>query len=833
MKKVYYFLALAASIMVLDSCRKEPVPELPKDTTPEGQISFSMTDAAGSLNAPTKAGFDAATRIVMRMRSQKGTETEYRYTRTVAQANQHGTYDDGGNSKPVQYSTVQFEGDNIRYWDDAFGRDAKLSVFAIAIPNQNDQSLLPLDKLSAPDETNSFINSTKWFTETTENENITWTVNTTQQSTETINKEDLTYSNNIQPNGSDGVYTYNFNDDCYTPTLDNEITNLSQLADGVMKFQLKSDSDPTGVGKFNKGHLIFKHALSRITVNIKKGTGFVSGNPFKFLTDTDIKLINFPYTGTLNLETGGWSSTTPGNISRMASKTAESGADYTYYAQVLPGYRFTENGSENVMEFTIDDNTYYITKKMLFEALTKDASSNPINATEVEVESGNQYVEMKQGKNYNLTITVGKKAIDQITATLIDWVPVTGSNTDAFNSYITLSLKEATSIKCSNFDLYRFDANFNQIYTDQNNVTKPNLDNWNGDYTDKADLRETSTGSGIWITNWYFESNKAFYHFRSVDKGMAIQGSTGESSASVNDYFNIYSGPINNSWTASGDPATADISVSVNDGKYNDYHWGAPIRSSATALTYQTTGTDNQLAYGQYIEYAIGSTNSTINIIEQHMMANIHIVLHTGQKADGTNMTGGKVTLRDDSNKATQVTLTNFYGEGTVELGRGLVTPNTNKGLISSDFPIPGQTTTTYDTNHKLSSLVAEGEYYETDGTVSKSYSYRVVPQSLYHGTGDANTDTTLSNFIGLTLVTPDDNQYYIIKSLYDINASTVSTQAGKTEQSQNQPIRYWYPGYDYTYHIYINKKGIDAITCSVVDWVNVVGTNHDIDLED
>ena len=27
--------------------------------------------------------------------------------------------------------------------------------------------------------------------------------------------------------------------------------------------------------------------------------------------------------------------------------------------------------------------------------------------------------------------------------------------------------------------------------------------------------------------------------------------------------------------------------------------------------------------------------------------------------------------------------------------------------------------------------------------------------------------------------------------------------------------------------------KGIDAVTCSVVDWVNVVGTNHDIDLED
>ena len=833
MKKVYYFLALAASIMVLDSCRKEPVPELPKDMTPEGQISFSMTDAAGSVNAPTKAGFDAATRVVMRMRSQKGTSGEYRYTRTLAQANQHGTYQDGGTSKPVQYSTVQFEGDNIRYWDDAYGRDAKLSVFAIAIPNKNDQSLLPLAKLSVPDETSSFINSTNWFTETTENENVTWSITTTQQTAETIGKEDLTYSNNIQPTGSDGVYTYDFTNDKYTPTLDNEISNLSALGDGVMQFQLKKNSEPTGVGKFNKGHLIFKHALSRITVNIKKGTGFVNGNPFQFSTNTDIKLKNFPADGSLNLETGQWSITTSNDITRMASKTAESGAAFTYYAQVLPGYQFTENGSENVMEFTIDDNTYYITKKMLFEALTKDADSNPINQNEIDGEAGSQYVEMKQGKNYNLTITVGKKAIDQITATLIDWVPVTGSNTDAFNSYITLNLKDATSTKCSNFDLYRFDANFNYIYTDQNGVTKPNLDNWFGDYTDKAVLQETSTGSGNWSTNWFFESNKAFYHFRSVDKGMAIQGNTGESSSTVNDYFNIYSGPINNSWEESGSPATANLSVKVNDLKYNDYHWGAPIKGTANALTYITTGDDKELAYGQYIEYAIGSTNSTINIIEQHMMANIHVVLHTGQKADGTDMSGAKVTLRDNSNKATKVTLTNFYGEGTVELGRGLVTPDNSNGLISSDLPIPGQTSTTYDNNQELTSLVARGTYYETDGTVSQSYSYRVVPQPLYRGTGDASTDTTLSNFIGLTLVTPDDNQYYIIKSLYDINASTVTTQAGKGEQAQNQPIRYWYPGYDYTYHIYINKKGIDAVTCSVVDWVNVVGTNHDIDLED
>lgn len=833
--KKYIYPMLLAPAFVAAACSSDidVTNDIPDDQ--KEMISFSMTDAAGSSQgvSSTRAGFTAATRIVMRMRS-KDASTNSRYTRTIAQAN--------AEASGKKYSTVQFDGSYARYWDDAFGRDANISVFAVALPNKNDATLLPEAKLTGA-ATSTYVNGTTWFTEATESEKIDWNVTTSQQSSEQIGKEDLTYSNNIQPvvtsgthNGYDGLYTYDFTNNKYIPELADDINNISSLGDGQMVFQLQNSGETTGAGKFNKGHLIFKHALSRITVHIRKGTGVVDGNAFAFAENTDITLKQFPVNGTLDIETGTWTlnataSTAKQDIVRMASTTSTETANiHNYYAQVLPGYQFRENGTANVMEFTIDNNTYYITQDMVYKALTLAADgTTAINTSEKKNDTNGNYVEMEQGKNYDLTITVGKKAIDALTATLVDWVNVTGTNMQGDNSYVTLSLMDATSTACSNFDLYRMDAGFGSIYTDQNSTTLPQLTNWYGNYTDKATLSSTST-TGVWKTNWFWESNKAFYHLRTVDKGMIINGT----SDNTNDYINIYSGPINNTWSESGTPAVANISTAVNDLKYNDYHWGAPLKSSASALTYQTSGTGTALAYGPYVDYAIGSTKSQINIIEQHMMANVHFVLHTGTTADGNAVAdAGKVALKNSDNKATQVTLTNFVGNGTVELGCGLVAPSTTASdVISSDIPVPGLNPAYTSGTKTLSSLVVSSGYYATDGTVTNAYSYRVVPQELHRGSTAAASDTQMSNFIGLSIVTPDNNQYYLIKKLYEVTASSVTTNHDKAEQTSGSQITRWYPGYDYTYHIYINKKGIEAITCSVVDWVTVTATNQDLNLE-
>ena len=828
MKKYIFTTALATSLLITSCADNEVVENVIPDSQKE-MISFSLSDGASQ----TRAGFRGSpTFIAMRIQSdsKKSGETT-KYTRTTAiAAKDEMTGDD-------TYSTVSFANDQKRYWDDAHGRYSKLSVYAVAIPNK-----------STDDESNSLENKLKavngsstWGTNA--DNTIEWSVTTTAQTKDsgsentqavsgTIDNEDLVYSNNIKLEGKNGIYRWDYstNPQGYP---DNNGKNDGHK-DGQMLFYQNGMTDGDAAtqeiteapGHFDKGHLVFNHALTRLTINLKRGTGFGLGTDvFKFAKGTNITLKNVPIKGKLDLAAGTWStdglSDAKNDIKKMAELTANSGFDHTLVAQFIPGYTFHSTGddaSANVLEFTIDDNTYYITQSMVYAALKQNAPANGLS------EDATSYT-MEQGKNYELNITVKKTAIDEITATLIDWANVTAANIDATNSYITISTEtmDKQSIACNHFDLYRLDAGYKDIYAKPDGTDAPALTNWGGNYTDKAkNLEETST-SGVLRTEWFWESNKSFYHFRTVDKGITLSNTD----IPDDDNFKVYSGPVNDVFSV------GNISTVINDQKYNDYHWGAPMKKNAT-LTYNITPGENE-GYSESLYYAIGSTKDQINIIEQHMMATVHFVIHTGKKADGTSATNTAVSLLGTDNKGTRVTLTNFAGDGTVKVGNGFITPSAT--MVSSDIPVPGASISYSESNpYELSSLETTSDgFFETESTVTKAYSYRVVPQALYRGTeSDIKNETDLSKFIGLTIVTPDDNQYYVIKKLYGVNG-TVTQSGSKKEHgvtSGSAPITRWYPGYDYTYHIYLNKTGIEAITCTVVDWVKVEGNIGDVNLE-
>ena len=202
--------------------------------------------------------------------------------------------------------------------------------------------------------------------------------------------------------------------------------------------------------------------------------------------------------------------------------------------------------------------------------------------------------------------------------------------------------------------------------------------------------------------------------------------------------------------------------------------------------------------YEKFLRPAIGATGSDIVIQELHMMSNINVILQTLDD-------GSKVTLRDGTTP-TVVKITRLATSGTVEMGRGLVTP-----------------TSSYSGEHEMT--VPE-TYYETEGLVTKPYTFTVVPQSLSRNFSSVSND----DYVGLSIQTPDNNQYYVVKKLSEITATSVSDER---DHAVNSKIQRWYPGHNYTYYITISKKGIESITCSVAKWVNVTGDNINIDLED
>lgn len=725
MKQTFYPLCLALGLLAT-ACSSDS-PTLP-DNQPENAlktpITFSSGVAGGSVgrDAVTTSGsdhgFTAATDLVMHIRSVNSNDaSKKRYTRTTATAE----------VQVDNISKVNFEANDYRYWDDAYGRAAQLSVFAVAVADKK------FDATSLNGNSLQEAGNNGWTT-TAPNHTLEWTVSESQTET-TIAQEDLVYSNNIQ--GSN-----------------------------VMKFKLTNDAVQDGPGAFDTGELKFDHALTRITVKLKAGKGF-EAKPFNFTNSKNVELVNMPTKGTLDVENGTWISVTEKkDINTHEESPSETGIKHLLKAQIFPDYSLSSSETAtNMMQFTIDDNTYFVTQAIAYKALFDNKTNNGLAIEETGTYS------LAQGKNYIFTITVNKAAIS-VTATVADWDNVEAANIDKNNAHLSFDFKTPDGgAPCDHFDLYRLGVTSANIIT---NDSFKNID-WKGDYTAGNKATLTSSGEeGKWNTGWYYESNKEFYHLRTVDKDMEIKGNTD----GTEDYFEITSGPVADAFYS--DPPTN----TVKNSSYNDYHWGAPMKVSDP--TY-----DVEKGYADHIYHAVGATNMPIRISEFHTMSDIHIVLKTTNGQDAVRLFDGAATP-----KYTKITLMRYYPNGKVLMGNGLVSRT-------------GDPVAAAGTEITAPSKDNSGEYYQTTNTESKHYTYRVVPQPL-----DYETD----QHIGLEILTPDGNKYFINK-LSDIKV-----------QGQEDKITRWYPGKKYTYTFTLKKTGI-VMTCTVANWKDIIASDTDVDL--
>lgn len=792
MKKYIYPLALTAAFLATTSCSDDevnavdqPIPDSQKE-----MISFSLSDEASN----TRAGFPVATSIAMRIQSNEKGGTDVRYTRTVATADVDATISD------ISYSEVSFSDSYKRYWDDAFGRKGLLSVYAVAVPNAANtlkNNGVTLEELLAKGDAAAI-----WGTTATNT--IAWKVTTSAQEKDApsttpsapvknIDLEDLVYSNNIQADatlGKDGIYRWNYTEGKHMPAATGK---EGEHKDGRMLFyqQAMTDADAattaatSAPGHFDKGHLKFKHALSRMTITLIAGEGFTS-KPFAFATGTTIKLLNMNVSGTLDIMTGVWSINTTADINKPAKTSSEENATGTYVAQMLPDYTFTDGSNTNVMEFTIDGNTYYITQDMLFDALVYDANGNDSKDTgDGDLVGTTSPIKMEQGKNYNFKITVNKTKIDKITATLAPWVDVTAANKDIDNSHVSFTLTSPTGTNCTDIQFYRLAEGLDQIYTDNSYIAANKGVSYSGDYKTEGAATLTTVNSK-YQTNWFYDDNKTAYHFRTINALAADESGTDSDNKSEN---------LSNSST----PAVTTFTMKA-DATTKDYHWGAPMKSDATFAYSATEG------YKSSLYPALIATKSDVNITELHMMSNLNIVLKTTTGNDKVDLSGATITLKQLSTSAT------------VDMGIGLITPTD-----PSSWAEAAQSTT------------SPASYWEDEATKdqTKPFTCSVIPQTLVRGTSPADTD-----YIGLEITTGNGNKYYVTK-LSEIKATGIQ-QGGSNYNDPDHPkdgdnyqaITRWYPNHTYTYTFTLSKVAIENITATVAKWVDVTAADQNINLE-
>ena len=770
MKKYFFTTALATSLLITSCADNEVVENVIPDSQKE-MISFSLSDGASQ----TRAGFTGGdTKIVMRIQSNDRTNTnDAKYTRTCALAAKDNTND------ADSYSSVSFDLNSTnytRYWDDAHGRKSLLSVYAIAVPNN--ATVLQENTLQ-----NGITGSETGNWGTNSDNTLTWAVGEPQTSA-TIANKDLVYSSNIKENGTNGIYRWNYSTGNYSP----ESTGANTHQNGQMLFYQNNvgtnDAPTEAPGHFDRGHMVFNHALSRITVTLVEGTGFDKTNnsfDFQFTAGTNIKLINVPYSGTFNVAEGKWASPNKGTISSIAKTTSETDASGTYQAQILPGYSFDSGNTTNVMELTIDNNTYFITQSMLFDALKNNAGTNGLDANATSYK-------MEMGKNYNFSITINKKEIDKITATLIKWSEIEAGNSSINNGHINISTHySATGSSCSDLHLYRNAQVLGSINTTDSYTADQYQANYKEGTAYHCQPEQTSTGSNVWKTTWYFEDNKTAYHIRSINSmAYGTDGNNVKNPTTGNQYtfFEMLNG-----------------SQSVND-----YHWGAPMNNP----TDNKFKYDEEDGYKSHLYKGITAINDgqTINITELHMMSNINVVLKTSTGSDAVALRTG--TSESDYNYA-KVELTRLYNKAQVDMGIGLVTPS--NVVNNEEMTQP----TTYFVQENSAEKFSE----------TQAFTWAVVPQKLWRGNGD--NQKTEEYYVGIKITTPDNNQYYVIKDLSKIIATTVDTS---NNQEQDKEIERWYPNHSYTYTITITKKGIESITATLQEWTIVNAANKDIDLE-
>ena len=540
---------------------------------------------------------------------------------------------------------VSFASGYERYWEDSHSRDSKVSVYSACVPGSS-------TALTIGDASTYNQNDYTWPT-TVINPTIAWplagTSSSASQNVDFLTAQDLCFSNNVSYHSSDNRIAFN-----------------------------------TTTNKFEARQLIFHHALTKVTFKIKKGDGFGT-DPFAFANPTSENIIlkGFNSSGTLDISSGDFSSVGTADISLLADTRTDAdvtaGYSHVLTCLMLPGSALTSTATNEVY-FTIDNNKYHITKSQLATALSGKTVGT--NSTTALTDS-----KMRPGVHYIFTLTVSKKGIDKLSASVVDWETTTADEITPTNARITVSLLDGTHLTGANpdFNLYRKASVAESIRDDFVDYT------WTTGYVgNKATLTENSTGSGVYTaivaasnpaTPWYWPDNKTYYHFRAVM-------------------------PLDH--TVTTDAENGDyISLTGAIAPFNDVCWGAPFKTTTGTLTYSTTyGFDNTSGESHQIYQAIGPTSETITLQIFHMMSDVTIRLTTTTDANQVDLTGATVKL------------TPLYSAGRVRMGDGLILTTGSAGDVT-------------------------GTVVDVDGQSYKQWKYGFVPQSL---TGVVLTITTSDN---------------------------------------------------------------------------------------
>lgn len=379
--------------------------------------------------------------------------------------------------------------------------------------------------------------------------------------------------------------------------------NIQSSQDGTYKF----DNLPT------VATLKFKHALSKITVNLYMGDGFTVDEVNKATATVTLQSLNTQ--GSVDATNGTvTTSDTPSTIkmkeatTTVTTATAANTAYATFTALAMPNSNIKQLNSSTFFVVTVNGNTYSVNADKVIAAWN---TLKGTTATELSLESG---------YNYIFNVKVSKTAITNISATVVDWTVVTGEQ-------VTPEIVTITPYSDGNTSTTNTPTKFYLWYT-------KGADNVTG-YTTTSTMvgtGATTIPATVTYSSSAYSISPLLYWPNHVD-AYHLRGAV---------------------WSNGDQPA---ITASTS----GDYISLVNGNTSAQDLLYGTHEGTSGIGNGTGAK----ATKGNIKFTFYHKMSQVTVLLTTPTTADQVTLTNAKVEL---INSATA---------GTVLLGSGTVTPGT------------------------------------------------------------------------------------------------------------------------------------------------------------
>ncbi|MCR4918744.1 MAG: fimbrillin family protein [Prevotella sp.] len=618
----------------------------------------------------------------------------------------------------------------VLYWDDygtadhtnaSTGRTEGLTIYGVAIDGYKNGEDFELPS--------SLTNISNW-------EALDWTLTADQTSGENIPaKKDLLVSNNVTGENADA-------DD--------------QLDHGRYLFEKRT------VGKL----LEFKHALSKITVNLTAGEGF----PASGFEKTEVKLVNkegtttetdsWAYTqGTVNIHTGGVTKTDATNkVITMYGGSSTGGTTAQHVALVIPGSAFASDNAV-IAKIKADGNIYYVKAKEIRTAIDG-----------VNHDSGGAYP-TEAGKNYVLKIIVNKTDI-QVTATVTNWVDVNAVEEEPVIN-VNADWGASGDPTTNTFSFYRS--------TSVNNGYSTGLKT--GDYY-PYESTVSKVGDGWTMSSrLYWPTHDTHYQFRGVWPATVTTAGEGVlTSPRVED--------------ATHDEVYQVIKVKnvpyVAGTFPSDLMIGRPEFEKDGSGHYPTCNNSDHSPTDLYNE-GICATEGKINLNFRYMMSQVEVRLTTSGStaSDRVNLSGAVVEI------------VNVFNTGDVKLGDREVLTTGDKGNYTLDA---------------VANVPDDPATLDVDESVDNSNKRwsAIVPQSLAYTSSQHENNMKFK--ITITNADSSTDVYYA-----DIQPIPVLEEDAEGPAA---PTTHWVSGKHYIYTLHLTKTEVQ-VTATLTDWKKVEASQN------